>query len=395
MIIAVDFDGTIVENRYPYIGNEKPFAIETLKLLARDHHQLILWTCREGRLLQEAVEWCRQRGLEFYAVNSNYPEETPAGNPTYSRKLNVDVFIDDSGLCPLPDWGTIYQMITHRPALLQSQSHCSRRCRWSVGGGLVLVLFIMSMLFTSCGSSRDVAYLQNSEQVDLSSSQRLYDARIMPKDQLTITVNTTNPEVSVPFNLLMQNVYTQGHNVTSGTGTVMPYLVDNEGYIKFPVLGAIHVEGLTKRECERMIETKIRPYLSENEQPVVTVQMSSYSISVLGEVAHPGTFMVSREEISIFEALAQAGDLTIYGVRSRVKLIRKSATGHKEIHTLNLNDANIINSPYYYLHQNDIVYVEPNKAKAQNSSVGNMTTLWFSATGIAISLTTLLYNILK
>ena len=111
MIIAVDFDGTIVENRYPYIGNEKPFAIETLKLLARDHHQLILWTCREGRLLQEAVEWCRQRGLEFYAVNSNYPEETPAGNPTYSRKLNVDVFIDDSGLCPLPDWGTIYQMI--------------------------------------------------------------------------------------------------------------------------------------------------------------------------------------------------------------------------------------------------------------------------------------------
>ena len=193
----------------------------------------------------------------------------------------------------------------------------------------------------------------------------------------------------------MQNVYTQGHNVTSGTGTVMPYLVDNEGYIKFPVLGAIHVEGLTKRECERMIETKIRPYLSENEQPVVTVQMSSYSISVLGEVAHPGTFMVSREEISIFEALAQAGDLTIYGVRSRVKLIRKSATGHKEIHTLNLNDANIINSPYYYLQQNDIVYVEPNKAKAQNSSVGNMTTLWFSATGIAISLTTLLYNILK
>jgi hypothetical protein len=149
-------------------------------------------------LLQEAVEWCRQRGLEFYAVNSNYLEETPAGNPTYSRKLNVDVFIDDSGLCPLPDWGTIYQMIAHRPAVLQSQSHCSRRCRWSVGGGLVLVLFIMSMLFTSCGSSRDVAYLQNSEQVDLSSSQRLYDARIMPKDQLTITVNTTNPEVSVP-----------------------------------------------------------------------------------------------------------------------------------------------------------------------------------------------------
>ena len=144
-----------------------------------------------------------------------------------------------------------------------------------------------------------------------------------------------------------------------------------------------------------MIEEKIRPYLSENENPVVTVQMSSYSISVLGEVAHPGTFMVSREEITILEALAQAGDLTIYGVRDKVRLIRKDATGKKEIHTLNLNDANIVNSPYYYLQQNDVVYVEPNKVKAQNSSVGSMTTLWFSATSILISLTSLLYNILK
>ena len=81
MIIAVDFDGTIVENRYPYIGNEKPFAIETLKLLARDHHQVILWTCREGRLLQEAVEWCRQRGLEFYAVNCTTPRKHPPAIP--------------------------------------------------------------------------------------------------------------------------------------------------------------------------------------------------------------------------------------------------------------------------------------------------------------------------
>ena len=95
------------------------------------------------------------------------------------------------------------------------------------------------------------------------------------------------------------------------------------------------------------------------------------------------------------EALAQAGDLTIYGVRDRVKLIRKNASGRKEIHTLNLNDANIVNSPYFYLQQNDIVYVEPNKVKAQNSSVGSMTTLWFSATSILISLTSLLYNILK
>jgi polysaccharide export outer membrane protein len=217
----------------------------------------------------------------------------------------------------------------------------------------------------------------------------------MPKDELTISVNTTNPEVSLPFNLLMQNAYQQGRTLSTTGGTLMPYLVDTEGSINFPIIGRLQVAGLTKRQCERMIQDKIRPYLAESENPIVTVRMSSYSISVLGEVARPGSYMVSREEINVLEALAQAGDLTIYGVRDRVKLIRKNASGRKEIHTLNLNDANIVNSPYFYLQQNDIVYVEPNKVKAQNSSVGSMTTLWFSATSILISLTSLLYNILK
>ena len=135
--------------------------------------------------------------------------------------------------------------------------------------------------------------------------------------------------------------------------------------------------------------------MAANENPIVTVRMSSYSISVLGEVARPGSYQVSREKINILEALAQAGDLTIYGVRDKVKLIREDAEGRKEIHVINLNDAKLITSPYYYLQQNDIVYVEPNKVKAQNSSVGSMTTLWFSATSILISLASLMYNILK
>ena len=109
----------------------------------------------------------------------------------------------------------------------------------------------------------------------------------------------------------------------------------------------------------------------------------------------PGSYQVSREKINILEALAQAGDLTIYGVRERVKLIREDAKGHKEIHTINLNDANLLMSPYYYLQQNDIVYVEPNKVKAQNSTIGQSTTLWISATSILISMASLLYNILK
>lgn len=110
MTIAVDFDGTIVEHRYPKIGEEIPFATETLKILAQERHKLILWTVREGELLEEAIEWCRQREVFFYSVNKDYPEEEKSHNG-FSRKLKADLFIDDRNLGGLPDWGTIYQMI--------------------------------------------------------------------------------------------------------------------------------------------------------------------------------------------------------------------------------------------------------------------------------------------
>lgn len=111
MTIAVDFDGTIVTHRYPDIGEEIPFATDTLRMLTADHHKLILWSVREGELLDAAVEWCRKRGVEFYAVNKDYPEEEEDKNRHFSRKLKVDMFIDDRNLGGLPDWGTIYAMI--------------------------------------------------------------------------------------------------------------------------------------------------------------------------------------------------------------------------------------------------------------------------------------------
>ena len=112
MTIAVDFDGTIVENRFPEIGEERPFAVDTLKMLIQDRHLLILWSCREGQLLEDAVNWCRERGVEFYAVNRDYPEESTENNPHFSRKLKADLFIDERNIGGLPDWGTIYQMIS-------------------------------------------------------------------------------------------------------------------------------------------------------------------------------------------------------------------------------------------------------------------------------------------
>lgn len=111
MTIAVDFDGTIVTDEYPQIGKELPFAIETLKAMIKDRHRLVLWTVREGQYLDDAVKWCQDRGVEFYAVNRDYPEEEAEKNNHFSRKLKVDMWIDDRNIGGLPDWGTIYRMV--------------------------------------------------------------------------------------------------------------------------------------------------------------------------------------------------------------------------------------------------------------------------------------------
>ena len=240
-------------------------------------------------------------------------------------------------------------------------------------------------LLTSCGSSKNVTYFQNRETLDLAAKGYLVDARIMPKDVLSIVVNTTTPSAAYQFNLVTPTTQTQ----------IQTYLVDNEGKINFPVIGEVKVGGLTKTEAELLIKEIITPYLAESENPIVTVRMSSFSISVLGEVNAPGSFTVGREKISVLEALARAGDLTIYGLRENVTLIREDSDGKKTFHTLNLNDANIVNSPYYYLQQNDILYVETNKTKIQNSRIGASTNFWLSATGILMSLATLLVSLLK
>lgn len=260
-----------------------------------------------------------------------------------------------------------------------------------------LALAALSMLLASCGSTKNVAYIQNSDNIDFSRSEYLYDARIMPKDILTITVNTVNPEASTPFNLVVSTELSSNSKggIIGGQRALQTYLVDNKGCIEFPIVGSLEVGGLTKSECEKLIHDKIKRFMNAEENPIVTVRMSNYKISVLGEVNHPGMFTVGNEKINIFEALAQAGDLTIYGVRDRVKLIRENEKGHKEVFTFNLNDAEIINSPYYYLQQNDILYVEPNKVKAKNSAIGQSTTIWISITGALVSLASLVVNILR
>jgi polysaccharide export outer membrane protein len=217
---------------------------------------------------------------------------------------------------------------------------------------------------------------------NIQSTTAVHDAKIMPKDMLTIIVSTTDPEAANLFNLTVQSPYTTSRNSLSQQPALQQYLVDNDGFIEFPVLGHLQVGGLTKGELEELISDKLKAYL---QNPIVTVRMSGYKISVLGEVAHPGIFTVNYEKINIFEALALAGDLTIWGMRDNVKLIRENSNGQSEVININLNRSDIVSSPHYYLQQNDILYVTPNKSKAKNADIGQSTSLWFSATSILVS----------
>ena len=260
-----------------------------------------------------------------------------------------------------------------------------------------LWLLLLPFLLTACQSYKKVPYFQNVEVVnEVEQQEKLYDAKIMPKDLLTIVVSCTSPELAIPFNLTVASnagiaVSTSSYVTTQPV--LQPYLVDNEGNINFPVLGELKLGGLTKREAEQLIIDKLKPYMKET--PIVTVRMVNYKISVIGEVTRPGTFTISNEKVNLLEALAMAGDMTVYGLRDNVKLIREDANGKQQIITLDLNKAETILSPYYWLQQNDIVYITPNKAKARNSDVGNSTSLWFSATSILVSVVSLLVNILK
>ena len=247
-----------------------------------------------------------------------------------------------------------------------------------------LPLCLVIVFLSSCGSIKNYAYLQNIDSVELSKTNFLYDARIMPKDILTINVSAVSQEAASPFN---KNLSTNsGYYGGAGMGQSMyGYLVDNDGNIEFPVIGLVHVTGLTKGECEEKILNMIKPYFSENEKPLVTVRMASYSVTVIGEVANPGVIQVSREKVNIFEALAQAGDITVYGIRDHVKLIREDAQGRKEVHDLNLAEADFLNNPYFYLQQNDIVYVEPKKVKARNAYQSIYTSYWLSIPSTVLS----------
>ncbi len=263
---------------------------------------------------------------------------------------------------------------------------------------ILYLLLILGM--NSCSSVKNMSYFQKFDNKNNTSKKvkdniSFYETRIKPKDILSITVVTSEPEASKHYNLTVPQVADLNtiNNIYSQP-TLQTYLVNNEGIIDFPVFGKIKISGLTSKELEIMLQKKMESEFNK-EHPIITIRFINYSVNILGEVTTPGRYETGNERLTIFEGLALAGDLTVYGMRQNVKILRENADGSKVFINVNLNDENIINSTGYYLEQNDVVYVEPNKAKAKNSKIGSAENLGISAMYLAISLASLVVTLLR
>ena len=248
----------------------------------------------------------------------------------------------------------------------------------------------MAVFFTACTSTKKIIYLQDVVPLKQQEIEQKYEVIIHGDDLLAIMVNSRDPELALPFNMPMVS-YQLGSN-TGGQQRVLGYLVDTNGNIDFPILGEIHVEGLPRMQLTELIKNK----LIEGDlikDPIVTVQFLNFKISVMGEVGRPGSFTISGDRITLLEALSMAGDLTIYGRRDRVGVIREN-NGKRTILFHDLRSADIFNSPCYYLQQNDIVYVEPNKAKSGQSSINqnNSIGVWVSVISLLTTIAVLIFK---
>lgn len=249
----------------------------------------------------------------------------------------------------------------------------------------------VAVFFTACTSTKKIIYLQDVVPLKQQEIEQKYEVIIHSDDLLAIMVNSRDPELALPFNMPMIT-YQLGTLGSSGQQRVLGYLVDTDGNIDFPILGEIHVEGMTRMQLTELIKNK----LIEGDlikDPIVTVQFLNFKISVMGEVGRPGSFTISGDRITLLEALSMAGDLTIYGRRDRVGVIREN-DGKRTILFHDLRSAEIFNSPCYYLQQNDIVYVEPNKAKSGQSSINqnNSIGVWVSVISLLTTIAVLIFK---
>lgn len=213
------------------------------------------------------------------------------------------------------------------------------------------------LFFSSCRSSKSVLYLQNAAQGEKMVTEAEYSAVITEDDLLSIIVSCEDFEAALPFNTPMAGLGNNFNNTSNRT--VYGYLVDKDGNIDFPVLGKIYVKGMTRDQLSELLKEKLQAYL---KNPIVTVQFLNFRVTVLGEVKTPGNYAMNSERVTIFEALGRAGDLVINAKRNDILVVRDNGN-EKEFGRIDLTSKDIFTSPYYYLKQNDVIYVEPSKGR--------------------------------
>lgn len=255
-----------------------------------------------------------------------------------------------------------------------------------------IMILAGELLLASCKSAKEVVYLQDANQTASEQITNYQDVKIKPDDLLSIMVSSKNPELSALFNLQLNQYQIGGTGVNTGQSRTIGYLVDKGGNIDFPILGRLMVAGMTRSE----LSTNIKKKLGDDgllKDAVITVQFQNFKVSVLGEVNKPGQFSVETDRVSILNAIAMAGDMTIYGRRDSVMVIREN-NGMRQVMYTNLLKKEALTSPTFYLQQNDVVYVKPNSIKAQQSGINqnNNVSVWLSATSLLATVLTLIFK---
>ncbi|MDO3693616.1 polysaccharide biosynthesis/export family protein [Wenyingzhuangia sp. chi5] len=254
-----------------------------------------------------------------------------------------------------------------------------------------IVLSLLTLGVISCASRKDIIYLQDvndkTEQSNVLEMDSVHfnPLTIKPDDRLTINISSINPEAARPFNLYLSSFNTGGLTA-NGQQQQQSYLVDKDGCISFPQLGDLKVAGFTRVQLEKHLEKKIKPFLPDVK---ANVQLVNFRISILGEVARPGEYTINRDKISVLQAIGLAGDLTIHGKRDNIKIMRDVEGAIKYYH-IDLRSKGFMNSPAFYLQQNDVIYIEPNKPRV-NAAISSPTNSYIiSATGLLITIISIL-----
>jgi polysaccharide export outer membrane protein len=240
------------------------------------------------------------------------------------------------------------------------------------------ILFLM--LLFSCASKKDMIYYQDIDALGTQEKSNSYEIKIQPDDLLQISVYAEDPEIAKAFSL-----NTSSETATAG-GSGSVYLVDASGFINFPTLGKLKVSGLSRTDVLDLLNSRVSQYI---KKPIISLRITNFKVSVQGEVNAPGSYPIASERITLIEALSMAKDLTVYGKRNNILIIRE-IDGVKSYNRVDITKAGFMNTPFYYLAQNDVVYVEPNQNKINGSAVGPSTGLIFSVMSILIALTTLI-----